>query len=141
MSQPILNLYLLNIPLSKVMQVIQEDHLIYPEHGAQPNFVSENTGKLKRMKEMLSRSTCLYCLINLCKGVSHKGCHIFNVRIILIELIRLVLELHLYIYSNFWDWISILMKRHSLASVHISLKSLKDFEDFNYYFSTIFKKE
>ena len=82
------------------MEVIQEDHIIYPELRAQPEFLSKNSGKLKRMKEMLSRSTCLYCL-NPCKGESHKGCHIFNVRIILIELIRLVLELHLYIYSNF----------------------------------------
>ena len=63
------------------MQVIQEDHIIYPEPRAQPEFVSENSGKLKRVKEMLSRSTCLYCL-NPCIAESHKGCHIFIVRIV-----------------------------------------------------------
>ena len=54
------------------MEVIQEDHIIYPELRAQPEFLSENSGKLKRMKEMLSRSTSLYCL-NSCKGFSHQS--------------------------------------------------------------------
>ena len=63
------------------MEVIQQDHIIYPEPRAQPKVLNENSGKLQRMKEMLSKSTCLYCL-NPCKGESHKRCHTFNIRII-----------------------------------------------------------
>ena len=129
------------------MEVIQEDHTIYPEPRAQPEFLSENSGKLKRMKEMLSRSTCLYCL-NPCKGESHKGCHTFNIYIInhlfsyfeqtnpcslrlsplyLLDFLRLNLNLDEQALTRIRPHIIEIFERF--------------FEDFNDYFSTIFKKE
>ena len=38
--------------LSEVMEVIQQDHIIYPEPRAQSEFLSENSGKLKSLKKM-----------------------------------------------------------------------------------------
>ena len=119
------------------MEVIQQDQI----------FLNENNGKLQRMKQMLSKSTCLFCL-NPCKGESHKGCCTFNIRIIN--------QLSLYIERTnpfslrlsplyLLDFLRLNLNLDEQEVARICPHIIEIFEnfykDFDDYFSSIFEKD